>query len=119
MPAIGDDWYSVRLVLGYIASLQRDLPETVPALNEMMQHVLAVREIAKECLAREGSWSEYYVALAMCAIRAYTWDTLSLGSRRLMFYLAALAIHELRSRGTLTLDDGPITDFLGDRTELN
>jgi hypothetical protein len=36
-----------------------------------------------------------------------------------MFYLAALGIHELRSRGTLTLDDGPITDFLGDRTEFN
>ena len=55
----------------------------------------------------------------MCALRAYTWDTLSLGSRRLMFCLAALGIHELRSRGTFTLDEGPITDFLNDRTELN
>ena len=69
MPVIGDDWWSVRLVLRYIASLQKDLPDSVPALNEVMQHVLAVREIAKECLARDGSWSEYYVALAMCALR--------------------------------------------------
>ncbi|MBI1259983.1 MAG: phosphotransferase [Chloroflexi bacterium] len=119
MPVIGDDWWSVRLVLRYIASLQKDLPDTVPALNEVMQHVLAVREIARECLAREGSWSEYYVALAMCALRAYTWETVSLGARRLMFCLAGLGIHELRSRGTLTMDDGPITDFLGDRTEFN
>ena len=119
MPVIGDDWWSVRLVLRYISSLHKDLPDTVPALNEVMQHVLAVREIAKDCLAREGSWSEYYVALAMCALRAYTWDTLSLGARRLMFYLAALSIQELRSRGTLLMDDGPITDFLGDRTEFN
>ncbi len=118
MPVIGDDWYSVRLVLRYIAALPKDMPDTVPALNEAMQHVRAVREIARECLARENSWSEYYVALAMCALRAYTWETLSLGSRRLMFCLAGLAIHELRSRGTLTLDDGPVTDFLGDRTEL-
>ncbi len=118
MPVIGDDWYSVRLVLRYIASLQKELPEGVPALNEVMQHVLAVREIARECLARDGSWSEYFVALTMCALRAYTWDTLSLGSRRLMFCLAGLSIYELRNRGTLTLDDGPITDFLGDRTEL-
>lgn len=118
MPVIGDDWWSVRLVLRYIGALHKDLPDTVPALNDVMQHVLAVREIAKDCLAREGSWSEYYIALAMCSMRAYTWDTLSLGARRLMFSLAALSIHELRQRGTLIMDDGPITDFLGDRTEF-
>jgi Ternary complex associated domain 9/Clp amino terminal domain, pathogenicity island component len=118
MPVIGDDWWSVRLVVRYIGSLHKDMPDAVPALNEAMQHVLAVREIVKECLAREGSWSEYYIALTMCAMRAFTWETLSLGARRLMFYLAALAIHELRSRGTMIVDDGPITDFLGDRSEL-
>ncbi len=118
MPVIGDDWWSVRLVTRYISSLQKEMPDAVPALNEVMQHVLAVREIVRECLAREGSWSEYYIALIMCAMRAFTWETLSLGARRLMFYLAALAIHELRSRGTMIVDDGPITDFLGDRTEL-
>jgi hypothetical protein len=119
MPVIGDDWWSVRLVLRYIGSLLREIPDTVPALNAVMQHVLAVREIAKDCLARDGSWSEYYVALTMAALRAYTWETLTLGSRRLMFCLAALSIHELRQRGTLLMDDGPITDFLGDRTEFN
>jgi hypothetical protein len=119
MPVIGDDWYSVRLVLSYIASLHKELPDTVPALNEVMQHVVAVREIARECLVRPDSWSEYYIALTMCALRAYMWDTVSLGARRLMFYVAALAINEMRSRGTLIMDDGPITDFLGDRTEFN
>lgn len=119
MPVIGDDWYSVRLVLRYISSLQKDLPDSVPALNDVMQHVRAVREIARECLARDDSWSEYYIALTMCALRGYCWDTLSLGSRRLMFLLAALSIHELRNRGTLIMDDGPITDFLNDRSELN
>jgi hypothetical protein len=119
MPVIGDDWYSVRLVLRYIAALPGNLPDTVPALNTAMQHIVAVREIARECLARDNSWSEYFIALAMCGLRAYTWDTLSLGARRLMFCLTALGIHELRSRGTLTLDEGPITDFLGDRTEFN
>lgn len=119
MPKIGDDWYSVRLVLRSISALPRTVPGNVPALNAAMQHLVAVREIARECLARDTSWSEYFVALAMCALRAYTWDTLSLGSRRLMFCLAALGIHELRSRGTLTLDEGPITDFLNDRTEFN
>ncbi|MEP7292405.1 MAG: Clp protease N-terminal domain-containing protein [Chloroflexota bacterium] len=119
MPVIGDDWYSVRLVLRAIAGLSKDVPDSVPAVNEVMKHVVAVREIARECLARDTSWSEYFVALAMCALRAYTWETTSLGSRRLMFCLAGLGIHELRSRGTLTLDEGPITDFLGDRTEFS
>lgn len=119
MPKIGDDWYSVRLVLRSIAALPKILPDSVPALNAAMQHVVAVREIARECLARDTSWSEYFVGLAMCSLRAYTWETLSLGARRLMFCLAALGIHELRSRGTLTLDEGPITDFLGDRTEFS
>ncbi len=97
MPVVGDDWWSVRLVLRYLASLHKDVPDSgVPALNDVMQHVLAVREIVKDCLAREGSWSEYYMALTFCTLRAFTWETLSLGARRLMFSLGGLAIHELR-----------------------
>lgn len=119
MPVVGDDWWSVRLVLRYMAALHKESPDVgVPALNEVMQHVLAVREIVKDCLAREGSWSEYYMALTFCTLRAFMWETLSLGARRLMFSLGALSIHELRVRSTQIVDDGPVTDFLGDRTDL-
>ena len=113
MPVVGNDWWSVRLVLRYLASLHKDTPDSgVPALNDVMQHVLAVREIVKDCLAREGSWSEYYMALTFCTLRAFMWETLSLGARRLMFSLGGLAIHEMRARSTMTMDDGPATDFL-------
>ncbi len=113
MPVVGNDWWSVRLVLRYLASLHKDTPDSgVPALNDVMQHVLAVREIVKDCLAREGSWSEYYMALTFCTLRAFMWETLSLGARRLMFSLGGLSIHELRARSTMTVDDGPATDFL-------
>ncbi len=113
MPVVGNDWWSVRLVLRYLASLHKDTPDSgVPALNDVMQHVVAVREIVKDCLAREGSWSEYYMALTFCTLRAFMWETLSLGARRLMFSLGGLAIHEMRTRSTMTMDDGPATDFL-------
>ena len=113
MPVVGNDWWSVRLVLRYLASLHKDTPDSgVPALNDVMQHVVAVREIVKDCLAREGAWSEYYMALTFCTLRAFMWETLSLGARRLMFSLGGLAIHEMRARSTTSVDDGPATDFL-------
>ncbi len=98
MPALGDDWATVR-------ALGRDL-ETVndgqyPASGQfaaLLTPVIAVRRIASACLAKPDAWGEYYIALAMIALRGFAWETISLGSRRLLFLIAAMSFSELKRR---------------------
>lgn len=100
MPSLGDDWSSVRFILKYLAIINRgkDIPESAPEMRKALAPIRSVRHVAMQCLAKPGAWEEYYIALAMCALRAYAWDTISLGARRLMFYVAALSFNELRQR---------------------
>lgn len=58
----------------------------------------AIRDVAKHCLVTPENWSEYFVALAFCALRAALWETLEITGRRMALLLAGLAIHELRTR---------------------
>jgi hypothetical protein len=74
---------------------QTPLPNLDSDLTLACTPLIAIREIVQASLAQNGNWTEYYVALAMAALRAMTWNTLSLGGRRLMLLLAALAISEL------------------------
>jgi ATP-dependent Clp protease ATP-binding subunit ClpC len=100
MPASGESWDDARRLLGIISALNaKELldpkeEEIVDALNA----VKALRQIASGCLANEDNWAEYFVALALCGLRAITWETMPMGGRRLMFLVSALAIHELRNR---------------------
>jgi len=100
MPAAGDTWAAAALVLNYIAALNARTapPDLDPAVSEAIAPVSAVRDIVQELLAIEDNWAEYYIALALCALRAVTWETMPLGARRLMFIVSALAMDELRRR---------------------
>lgn len=104
LPRVGDDWESweaAYAVLRYIAALNagEDYPnDGMDAVAEALICIIAVRNIVSECLARPDKWSEYYTALALCALRAVGWDTMSLGGRRLMYLLSALSMYELENR---------------------
>lgn len=100
MPAAGDTWADAALVLDYIAALntQSTLPDLDPEISEAILPIIAVRGIVEELLAVEDNWAEYYIALALCALRAVTWDTMPQGARRLMFLVSALSMDELRRR---------------------
>jgi uncharacterized protein associated with vWA-MoxR-VMAP ternary system/ClpA/ClpB-like protein len=118
MPVAGESWSAAREVLPYIPTSARGtLTRINPALARAMNPVIAVRNIVGECLEAPNGWSEYYVALALCALRAVTWDTMPIGGRRLMFLVAALAIKELHQRfhksgvtATDEIDETDVTD---------
>jgi hypothetical protein len=118
MPVAGESWSAAREVLPYIPTSARGtLTRINPALASAMNPVIAVRNIVGECLEAPNGWSEYYVALALCALRAVTWDTMPIGGRRLMFLVAALAIKELHQRfhksgvtATDEIDETDVTD---------
>ena len=62
------------------------------ALVQAFGALAAVRQVVSECLADRNDWREYYTALALCALRALDWPTVSLSARRLLFVAAAQAI---------------------------
>lgn len=120
LPVLGEDWESARQVMRVVAALPEFHlpPDTHVMLAEAVRPLLSVREIVRECLATSENWSEYYIALALSALRAVTWETMSIGGRRLMFLLSAYAISQLRSRlrqagslDTLSNDETDVTDF--------
>jgi len=100
MPVAGSTWSDAGLVLTCVAALNAhdSIPDLDPAVSETMSAVAAIRDIVNELLAIPSNWAEYYVALSLCALRAVNWHTMSLGARRLMFLISALAIDELRRR---------------------
>jgi hypothetical protein len=120
LPLVDGSWDSARQIMTLVASLPSGKlpPDTHIMLAEAMRPLMAVRNIVAECLAVADNWSEYYIALALCGLRAMTWNTLSVGGRRLMFLLSGYAIAQLRSRlrlagslDTMSNDDTDVTDF--------
>jgi hypothetical protein len=108
------------VVLHHIAALNAGMPfeDADPHVAAAMSAVVALREIVQECLTTEDDWSEYFIALCLCALRAITFDTMSLGGRRLMFLLSALSLHELYQRMRASLDtsspdESDITEVVG------
>lgn len=93
-PASGDTWEDAAQVIATLESMETSVPqpEEVP---DLYRPVLAVRAIVGELLAQPGHRDEYLIALALCALRAVSWTTLSPGSRRLMFLVSALAMTQL------------------------
>jgi Ser/Thr protein kinase RdoA (MazF antagonist) len=100
MPAAGATWADAALVLDYIIAFnaQAALPDLDAQITEAISPLTAVRDIVQDLLAVEGNWAEYYIALALCALRAVTWDTMPQGARRLMFLVSALSMDDLRRR---------------------
>lgn len=117
MPQIGDTWDAARTVLGQLALMNAGvaLPADTP-VKEWLGMIQDIRQIVRQCLDVSDKWSEYYVALVFCSLRSLTWETMVKSGRRLAFLIAALAIHELRTRHRL----GPSTDTPSpDETDIN
>ena len=113
MPLAGENWSDTRSVLPYVAALnaRKPLPDNNPELAKAFAAVKAVRDVANRCLAAPDGWAEYYIALVLCALRAITWETMKVGSRRLIFLVAALTIHELYERYRPEISAEDETDF--------
>lgn len=99
MPQLGDDWQTVRQVFQMLSGAAQPgtLRETEARLQQAYEVVQALRAIAGECLALPEGWSEYYVALSLCGLRAITFKTMGLGGRRLAFLLAGMAAETILS----------------------
>lgn len=91
---VGDSWTDALQVLRQLHSVNRRGNATLKVIQQ-------VREIVQQCLATPTDWTEYYIALAFCALRAMMWQERPLGNRRLMFLVAALALHELQDQSDL------------------
>jgi hypothetical protein len=96
MKLAGSDWGTVYHVLDYLAALnaQSAFPRMNPEVTLAFTPLIAIRGIVEESLAVKGAWQEYYIPLALSALRAISWENKSLGGRRLLFLTAALAIQE-------------------------
>lgn len=116
MPTAGTEWVDVRRVIRYLIEVNagRSLPETSP-LSRVLAPVIQIRhivyDIIQRCHPETLDWTQYFVALTMCALRAMTWEkTMPLASRRLMFLVAGLAINELRETPVPLPGDTPSPD---------
>jgi len=117
-PAGRASWNDCRVVVGWIDALNRlgVVPVEAPAeVADSLSLIRQVRLIVAELLASERRWSEYFTALALCAIRVPSWPNRSLTARRLMFLMSALCIATISEldqtesgvNATRTTNDGP------------
>lgn len=117
-PLVEPTWDGARKLGEWMLALFQNRPLPDSPLGQALSVVMAVREIAGLCLRDPSKWDEYYAALAMCALRAITWEkTMGLTARRAMLMLAALAqslLLDARKQGggspASTIRDGE-TDF--------
>ncbi|MDX2159838.1 MAG: Clp protease N-terminal domain-containing protein [bacterium] len=100
IPAFGANWDGIRAAARAVQSFNRGEIPHLPTQSqaEAFAPILSIRQIVAESLQMPDKWTEYFVALTLCAIRAITWETMTVGGRRLMLYIAALALHELSRR---------------------
>ncbi len=103
VPRIGDSWDEcwslVRLLDVY--NQTGKLPDGLdPMMVEAFEPIHQVRQIAAQLLGPNGLWSEYYIALGMCAIRVPSWKNRTVVTRRLMFLLSALCLSLAQVTGT-------------------
>lgn len=113
VPLTNNSWESTWTLASYLHAINNNLP--LPSdnsdLTAAFKSIQELRNIVKECLVNKTSWAEYYVALALTSLRAMTWKTMSLASRRLMYINSGLAIHALLHRQRNEEDtDHTVTD---------
>ena len=109
-------WDDCRIAIGWIDALNRFgvVSDDVPAeIADPLTLIRQVRLIVAELLASERRWSEYFVALALCAIRVPSWPNRSLTARRLMFLMSALCISTI-SELDQTESGGDVTHTTND-----
>lgn len=100
MNTFSGDWDSVRKIIRCLIAMANDdpIPSTDQGLINAVEIVNAVRNVVRQCLATEENWYEYFIALALSALRAITWKTMSLGGRRLLYLVSAMAIFEMNRK---------------------
>ena len=108
-----NDWESLLTIVNLIIALNDFSPINI--INEQTFSAIAavarVREVVRECLVSKDNFSEYYVALAFCGLRAIGWNSMSLGGRRLAFLLSAMALLRLEQHySTLSAADLSVSD---------
>ncbi|NDJ77137.1 MAG: phosphotransferase [Chloroflexi bacterium] len=81
--------------------------------------LMVIRDAVETCLFVPGRWGEYFVALALIALRLVGWKSESIDARRLAFLVSALSIAEAQSPTYLS-SDAPWTDTTTDldQTEI-
>jgi Ternary complex associated domain 9/Clp amino terminal domain, pathogenicity island component len=114
----GETWDDARVIVMHLAALNANITtsaNTEDALLTALYPIIALREIVADCLTSIEDWAEYFTALALCALRAITWDTMDAGGKRLMFLVSALACFEMRqkyrSKSSLDTLSQPETDY--------
>jgi hypothetical protein len=93
-------WEGVWGTLGWIASINRGedrIQHERHRVGRALTALLAVRDIVRQCLRNPGRWDEYYVALALVALRLVGQESKSVDARRLAFLVSALSIAEAQS----------------------
>ncbi len=115
LPYFGESWDDARRALTFIAQLNAEatIEAPSPEIEQALEAIRYLRQTVAECLFIPNQWAEYYVALSMCCLRAISWDTMSFAARRLLYLVAALAIHELRGRHRPDADGTPSPDDTG------
>lgn len=119
MPLFGGGWEDARQVIQemiYLNGVVLGVHDPAMGFDDRLSAIAQIRQIVRQCLASEGKWAEYFVALIFCGLRALSWDTMPVTGRRLVYMLSGLAIHELQNRARATSDgDTPSPD----ETDLN
>jgi hypothetical protein len=112
MYMLGDDWVKAEAIIDFLIALDSNqpLPVIEKSVADLLGAVVVLRQIVGHCLARPNDWTEYYIALAFCALRGMTFGSMSLGGRRLMFLLAALAMYQLEQKHVPGGTDTPSPD---------
>lgn len=104
MPAAGQSWDDARKVVRHLYEMNRNherLDADSP-ITKALAPIIAIRDIVRKCLSVPDHWAEYYVAMTLCSLRAISWETMPVESRRLLYLVAALSLHELRTRFRIT-----------------
>ncbi|MBI5961022.1 MAG: phosphotransferase [Chloroflexi bacterium] len=84
-------WQVIALLHAINRGDDRMLREQTPLVQAMLV-VRTIREIVARCLVIPDKWEEYYVALALLALRAMDWHTVGQDGQRLAFLVAALSV---------------------------
>lgn len=100
VPKIGESWDDVRQLMLYLAVIdQPDMADQIPDdIYNALKAIISLRQIVARSLAKPNEWHEYSLTLAFTALRAMTWETMSISSRRLMYLIAAFAMYHFNRR---------------------
>lgn len=94
-----EGWSGPWKVIGLVNAINRRKSIGVNEEDEVSRAIpviTAIREVVSKCLVGE-QWNEYFVAMALLALRMMDWQSETLNGRRLAFLMAALATAAVQS----------------------